>query len=98
MTAFVFVSGLFLSAPTYALDMTDILIDTISAHPEIKESMHSYRRVVQDQVIANSGWRPSVDLNASTGLYEEDSPATNNQSNDYDSIEPYIINPNRIFR
>ena len=97
MTAFAFVSGLFLSAPTYALDMTDILIDTISAHPEIKESMHSYRRVVQDQVIANSGWRPSVDLNASTGLYEEDSPATNNQSNDYDSTSVELSLTQNLF-
>lgn len=74
-----------LSWPAHALDMATMLVDSISAHPEVKEKMHAYRRIVQDQVIADSGWRPSVDLNAYTGLFELESPTTNNDSVDYDS-------------
>ena len=77
--------------------MTTMLIDTISAHPEVKEKMHAYRRIVQDQVIADSGWRPSVDLNASTGLYETESPITNNESIDYDSSSVELALTQNLF-
>jgi adhesin transport system outer membrane protein len=73
------------ATPARALDMDDMLIDSISAHPEVKEKIHVYRQVVSDQRIASSGWRPSVDLQASTGSFETESPATGNTSTDYDS-------------
>ena len=68
-----------------ALDMTDMVVDTISAHPEVKEKIHVYRQVVSDIDIAEGGWLPSVDLEASTGRFETESPATGNQSENYDS-------------
>ena len=71
--------------PAAALDMTDMLVDSISAHPEVKEKIHVYRQAVGDQRIAESGWRPSVDIEASTGTYDTDSPATGNTSVDYES-------------
>lgn len=71
--------------PAKALDMSDMVVDSISAHPEVKEKIHVYRQVVSDRDIAESGWRPTVDLNASTGLYDTESPNTGNQSVDYDS-------------
>ena len=74
-----------LSRPALALDMTTMVIDSISAHPEIKEKIHVYRQVRRDREIADSGWRPSVDIEASTGLYETESPTTGNNSVDYDS-------------
>jgi len=73
------------ATPAAALDMSDMLIDSISAHPEVKEKIHVYRQVVSDRQIASSGWRPSVDLQASTGSFETDSPATGNTSTDYES-------------
>ena len=81
----VLLASLVLPWSACALDMATMLVDSLSAHPEVKEKMHSYRRIVQDQVIAESGWRPSVDLNATTGVYETESPTTNNESVDYDS-------------
>ncbi len=71
--------------PAAALDMTDMLVDSISAHPEVKEKIHVYRQAVGDQRIAESGWRPSVDIEASTGTFDTDSPATGNTSVDYES-------------
>jgi adhesin transport system outer membrane protein len=82
-------TGLLLSlaslAPVKALDLSAMVIDSISAHPEVKEKVHAYRRVVNDRTIAESGWRPSIDLQASTGYYETDTPSTNNESVDYNS-------------
>jgi adhesin transport system outer membrane protein len=82
-------TGMFLSfaylAPAKALDLSAMVADSISAHPEVKEKVHVFRKVVSDQVIAESGWRPSVDLQASTGYYDTESPSTNNESVDYNS-------------
>ncbi|MDH3636262.1 MAG: TolC family outer membrane protein [Gammaproteobacteria bacterium] len=74
-----------LAVPAKALDMQAMVVDAISAHPEVKEKIYVYRQVISDRNIAESGWRPSVDLNASAGFYDTDSPSTGNQSVDYDS-------------
>ena len=54
-------SGLLLSAcgvtPALAIEMRDLLVDSLSQHPEVKEKIHVYRQVVSDQDIASSGWR-----------------------------------------
>ncbi len=77
---------LLFQAPVKALELSDMVVDSISAHPEVKEKIHVYRQVLSDRAIAESGWRPSVDLQASTGLYETDSPlTTSGQSEDYNS-------------
>ncbi len=68
-----------------AFELSDMISDSISAHPEVKEKIHIYRQLLSDKAIANSGWRPSVDLQASTGLYDTTSPFTGNNSVDYDS-------------
>jgi len=72
-------------AAANALEMPQMVIDAISMHPLVKEKIHIYRQVVSDRDIAESGWRPSVDLQASTGRYETESPATGNQTENYDS-------------
>ena len=72
-------------APVQAIEMRDLLVDSLSQHPEVKEKIHVYRQVVSDQDIASSGWRPRVDLQASTGSFETDSPSTGNTSTDYES-------------
>jgi outer membrane protein, adhesin transport system len=74
-----------LSMPATALDMTDMVVDSISAHPEVKEKIHLYRQVANDREIATGGWLPSVDLEASTGVYELDSPALAEGSEDFNS-------------
>jgi adhesin transport system outer membrane protein len=73
--------------PVHAIDLSEMVADSISAHPQVKEKVHVYRQVIRDQSIAQSGWRPSVDLQGSTGFYDTESPATGNQSIDYDSSQ-----------
>ncbi len=68
-----------------AIELSDLVADAISAHPEVKEKVHIYRQVLLDQAIADSGWRPSIDLIASSGFFETESPATGNNTVDYDS-------------
>ncbi len=78
--------GLLLCARSVsALDLTTVIVDSISAHPEVKEKIHVYRQILQDLDIAEGGWRPSIDLQASTGTYETESPFTDNESRDYES-------------
>jgi adhesin transport system outer membrane protein len=81
-----FVMSLLIPAPLVALELSDMVVDSISMHPEVKEKIHLYRQVLSDRDVAESGWRPSVDLEASTGFYETESPlTTGNQSEDYNS-------------
>lgn len=77
--------SLLLPAPLLALELSDMVVDSVSAHPEVKEKIHLYRQMRSDHAIAESGWRPSVDLEASTGIYETESPATGNRQEDYNS-------------
>ena len=74
-----------IALPVQALDLTNAVADSISMHPEVKEKIHVYRQVLKDRDIAESGWKPSVDVEASSGLYDTESPTTNDESVDYDS-------------
>ncbi|MCP4486978.1 MAG: TolC family outer membrane protein [Gammaproteobacteria bacterium] len=71
--------------PASAIELANMVADSISAHPQVKEKVHVYRQVLADQEIAQSGWHPSVDLDVSTGFYETESPSTGGSSVDYDS-------------
>ncbi len=73
------------SVSIQADELADIVSDAISAHPLVKEKVHVYRQVLSDQSIASSSNRPSVDLQASTGLYNTESPSTGGNAVDYDS-------------
>ena len=44
------------SFPVFALDLSEMVADSISAHPEVNEKVHVYREVVRDESIAGSGW------------------------------------------
>ena len=79
------IPGLSFCYPAFALDLTTIVADSISAHPQVNEKIHVYRQVVSDQKLAQSGFRPSVDVEASTGFYNTESPATGNTAVDYGS-------------
>lgn len=68
-----------------SMELNDFVSDSISAHPSIREQVHVFRQVNQDRDIATSGWRPSVDLEASAGSYETESPTTGLQKREYES-------------
>jgi adhesin transport system outer membrane protein len=94
-------TGLLLSSgflsPAKALDLSAMVADSISAHPAVKEKVHAYRKVVSDQAIAESGWRPSIDLQASTGYFNTETPATNNESVDYNSSQVELSVTQNLF-
>lgn len=66
-----------------AISLNDFVADVIQTNPQVLQRIHSYRQVVEDENIANSGWRPSVDLTASVGAYKTDSPVTGFQAKNY---------------
>ena len=75
----------FLSAPLLAMELDDFVVDSIGTHPSIREQVHIFRQIDRDRDIARSGWRPSVDLEASAGTYETESPLTSGLKRDYES-------------
>lgn len=74
-----------ISLTASAIELNEFVTDSISAHPSIREQVHIFRQVDKDRDIAVSGWRPSVDLQASVGTYETESPTTGSQRREYES-------------
>lgn len=70
------VSILIATPKNYAMDLQDYVADVVSAHPLVREQVHIFRQAREEQVIASSGWRPSVDLQASASRVEGDSPVS----------------------
>lgn len=78
--------GLLLSSgAASAISLQDYVSDVVEHHPEVRQQIHSYRQIAQDYQIAHKGWRPTVDLTASSGHYSTKSPSTSQQRRDYDS-------------
>ena len=68
-----------------AIDLTDFVADSISAHPNVREQTHVFRQAMRDREIAKSGWQPSVDLEATFSKNDTDSPITGPVPIDYSS-------------
>jgi adhesin transport system outer membrane protein len=80
-----------------AMELNDIVADTIQAHPAILEQVHVFRQTDRDRDVAASGWRPSVDLQASTGKYETESPFTQNVLREYNSSRAELAVTQNLF-
>jgi len=87
----------FLPATLSAMELNDFVADSISAHPTIREQVHIFREVNNDQDIASSGWRPSVDLTASTGTFETESPSIGPLKRDYESSRAELAITQNLF-
>jgi adhesin transport system outer membrane protein len=79
-----------------AISLSDYVADTLSAHPSVYQQVHIFRQVVSDRDIAESGWLPSVDLQASTGSYDSDSPLLT-APREYDSSQAELSVTQNLF-
>lgn len=79
------------------MELNDFVADSISAHPTIREQVHIFREVDSDQDIASSGWRPSVDLTASTGTFETKSPIFGPLKREYESSRAELAITQNLF-
>lgn len=79
------------------LAIQDFVADSINRSPQVLEQVHVYRQTRQDKTIASSGWRPSVDVTATAGRYEGDSPVLNGQVNDFSSERAEISLTQNLF-
>ncbi|MDH5785376.1 MAG: TolC family outer membrane protein [Chromatiales bacterium] len=85
------------SHPGHALTLAEFVAEVVQTNPEVLQEVHRHRQVMQERTIANKGWRPSVDLQASTGIYSTKSPATNQLRNDYDSTMAQVTVTQNLF-
>lgn len=93
-----FMAGFFIyGVSAYSIDLTGYVADTLGAHPSVQEQVHIFRQVVRDQDIASSGWKPSVDLQASTGKYESESPNIGPDPVDYNSTRTELSVTQNLF-
>ncbi len=71
-----------LSVKAETIELSDYIADSVSAHPQVREQVHIFRQVMQDEVVARSGWRPSVDLLATITRIDGERPNANITRND----------------
>ena len=86
-----------LSASASGQELNEIVADSIQAHPQILEQVHVFRQADRDRDIAASGWRPSVDVQASTGRYNTESPFTGNVLREYNSSRAELAVTQNLF-
>ncbi len=80
------------------LPLYDYVMDVLTAHPRVREQVHIYRQTLQDEVIAKSGWLPSVDLGATTEKVDRDGPLSiPSQRNDFSSQRTELSVTQNIF-
>ena len=85
------------SVNSFAIELDDFVADSISAHPSILEQVHIFRQVNRDRDIADSGWLPSVDLTASTGTFETESPTIGPLKREYESTRAELSVTQNLF-
>ena len=84
-------------AQAQSMTLQEFVADSVQSHPDVREQVHYFRQVVQEQAIAGSGWRPRVDLDASSGRYWTKSPATQQQREDYNSSRGSLTLTQNLF-
>ena len=92
----------------HALELDEYVTEVVESNPVVREQVHNYRQVAQDYRIALSGWRPSLDLEATTGRFSREAPNTDQTRKDFTSSEatsrspriclPGLIQPTRSVR
>ncbi|WP_111977778.1 TolC family outer membrane protein [Algibacillus agarilyticus] len=57
-----------------AKSLEETVAYAFNTNPELKEVFHRYKSTLEEQKIAESGWYPSIDINASIGAGKQDTP------------------------
>jgi adhesin transport system outer membrane protein len=83
--------------PAAALTLASFVSGAVESAPEVREQIHVYRQVVQDEAVALSGWRPSLDLSASYGVASRKAANTSQQRREFDSTEASVILSQNLF-
>ncbi len=93
----ILICGLLCGQLSYAIELNEYVSDSISVHPQVREQVHIFRQVEKDRDVARSGWRPSIDLEATTGTYETESPTTGLQKREYESSRAELSVTQNLF-
>ena len=83
VTSLALLLGPIANAP--AISISQFVTDAINGDPTVREQVHVYRQAAQDHKIALAGWRPSLDLSATTGRFSRKAPNTTQQRRDFNS-------------
>ncbi len=81
-----------------ALELPAYVTEVVQTHPIVLEELHRYRQEAQDLHIALSGWRPSLDLEASAGRSSREAPNTAQVRKNFNSAEASLSLTQNLFR
>ncbi|MFT5176852.1 MAG: adhesin transport system outer membrane protein [Gammaproteobacteria bacterium] len=83
--------------PLQALTLSEYVSNAVQNDPRVLEQVHIYRQVYQDEKIALSGWRPSIDLQASFGQFSRTAPNTGQSRRNFDSQQGDVTISQNLF-
>ncbi|AWB66959.1 channel protein TolC [Saccharobesus litoralis] len=66
--------ALFVPGQSLAKSLEQAVATAFNTNPDLKEIFHNYKASRQEQEIAEGGWYPSIDINASVGAGIQDTP------------------------
>ncbi|AWB66961.1 channel protein TolC [Saccharobesus litoralis] len=75
------------SFSVYARSLEQTVAVAFNTNPDLKQVYHNYKAVLQEHNVAQSGWYPTLDLEASIGVGRQDSPESR-ASLQNESIKP----------
>ncbi|MFT5445226.1 MAG: adhesin transport system outer membrane protein [Gammaproteobacteria bacterium] len=82
---------------TLALTLSEYVTDVVQTNPLVREQVHVYRQVAQDEQTALSGWRPRIDVSASFGQFSTKSPGTSQSRQNYNSQQADLTVTQNLF-
>jgi adhesin transport system outer membrane protein len=83
--------------PVCALSLSEYVSEVVQTNPQVREQVYVYRQVAQDENIALSGWRPSIDLGASFGQFSRKAPNTFQNRRNYSSQQGDVTISQNLF-
>lgn len=92
-----FLAMVALPSGSRALGLSEYVTDVLETNPLVREQLHAYRQVGQDYQIALSGWRPSLDMQASVGRFSRKAPNTSQEREDFNSSEATLTLAQNLF-
>jgi len=85
------------SGAASALTIDQYVREVVESNPLVLEQLHAYRQVAQDEQIALAGWRPRLDLAASTGTRSRKEPETNRDRRTFDTQQADLTLTQNLF-
>lgn len=94
---FVGVLLLWISLPTYGLDLESALFETVATNPDIAQKRHELSMAYQELEISRSGYLPKINLRSSIARERANTQMTGFENRDFNTLNTNITLTQNLF-